>query len=105
MSRYFVQEVYGKRFSWCESIIIAFNRLNYMKNLSLPSELIPKMKFGNKEGTNKISLLTVCGNMNSGKIVYFQVPDTVMQVLDNTKPFLQSGIMSFWITLVLPKKT
>ena len=36
--------------------------------------------------------------------VYFQVPDTIMQVLDNTKTFLQSGIISFWITLALLKK-
>ena len=30
--------------------------------------------------------------------VYFQVPDTGSQVLDNTRPYLCSGIVSFWKT-------
>ena len=30
--------------------------------------------------------------------VYFQVPDTGTQVLDNTRPFLHSSIVSFWTT-------
>ena len=35
--------------------------------------------------------------MNFGKSI-LQVPDTGTWVLDNTRPFIRSGIVSFWIT-------
>ena len=36
--------------------------------------------------------------------VYFQVPDTGTRVLDNTRPFLCSSILSFWIILACSKE-
>ena len=33
-----------------------------------------------------------------------QVPDTGTRVLDNTRPFLCSSIVSFWITLACSKE-
>ena len=43
----------------------------------------------------KEAVLPIIRGMGKSKL---QVPDTGKRVLDNTKPFLHSSIVSFWIT-------
>ena len=47
----------------------------------------------------------ICGHRKAfwGKSI-LQVPDTGTRVLDNTRPFLCSSIVSFWITLACSKE-
>ena len=84
--------------------------------------LILKLLFRLDKMTTMLKFKHKCKNINLTKLskklvfIYFilfnlifgksivQVPDTGTQVLDNTRPFLCSSIVSFWITLACSKE-
>ena len=70
---------------------------------NVKSLIFHQFSWGKKPTCRKIFPLYKQPDENYGKSI-LQVPDTGTQVLDNTRPFLCSSIVSFWITLACSKE-